>query len=449
MFAPKSETAWIVLYRPPRCPPIKLSEALEFVQEWITKVENFLGKIPTIYLTGDFNMASMGDWSPDVIENMTSNPSARNDSDNTIGEDKEQILLLLSFIQDWSLCQEVKEKTHGNNILDLIFTNNTESIDEVEILENFKISDHSMIVAKLHRDSIKDTEETLKNFCTTQIPKYNLRRASVQSWEAARDQFQKIDFSDDHSPEELTKDLIEALEKVVVENFEVHAPPSRDNNKSRSYIPREARCLLKRKLNAGRSLKKTSDPDTKEALEKKISDIEESLRKLIHTKRIKDENKARKDLANAPEDFFSLVRKITKKVDKVGPLKRNTENQSWPSCEILSSQYTSVFSNPRQEDILPDPEHFFLEELSSAEVNVSPKLTSFVVSPLLIGQALDKLPAKSSPGPDGIPNLLLKQLKFQIISVLYKIFNKSLETGIVPSQFLNAYVKPIKKSKKP
>ena len=81
----------------------------------------------------------------------------------------------------------------------------------------------------------------------------------------------------------------------------------------------------------------------------------------MHKKRIHDENKARHDLLKAPTDFFDLVRKMTKKSEKVGPLKRNKENKDWPTCEILSAQYSSVFSKPRDKDIFADSTEFFAE----------------------------------------------------------------------------------------
>ena len=455
LYTPSSESAWVVIYRPPRCPAGKFSEAVNVIHEWITKVEESLERVPNIYITGDFNLASMKTWDTDDIENSSSITSP------SIGEEKEQILKLVSLIQDWSLTQEVKESTHSGNVLDLLFTNNSDTIEEVEIIENFKVSDHALIIAKLARDSIKEIEAKKLNFCTTSIPQYNLKGASVECWRKAREDFTEIVFEDDSDPETLTVKLIESLESVVAANFDVFAPPSRANKKSNNFIPREARCLLKRKLNAGRSLQKTTNPVTKDALKKKIEDIEDSLRKLVHKKKQHDENKARENLKYSPESFLNLVRKITKKPEKIGPLKRNKINKNWPTCEVLSAQYSSVFSTPREIDIFDNPENFFLDQSANSEAAEEaafpidqgqdpppPKLSSFEMSQALISQAIDKLPARSAPGPDGVPNFLLKQLKFQIIPVLENFFENSLKTCHIPSHFLNAYVKPLKKVKK-
>ena len=207
------------------------------------------------------------------------------------------------------------------------FSNNTDSIEEVEVIDNFKISDHGMIIAKLSRDTIKDSEVKKLNFCTSAIPLFNLQKADADTWKAAREDFLAVEFKDDLSPEDLTEEIVKALEKVVSNNFKKSAPPSRGNKKSNNFIPREARCLLKRKLNAGRSLQKSTNPATRETLKNKIIDLEEALRKLIHKKKSYDENKARENQVKSPENFFKLVRKMLKKTEKIGLLKRNKENK--------------------------------------------------------------------------------------------------------------------------
>ena len=78
-----------------------------------------------------------------------------------------------------------------------------------------------------------------------------------------------------------------------------------------------------------------------------------------------------------------------------------------------------------------------------------PPLKTFEISSLIVSNAIDKLPPKSAPGPDGLPNILLKQLKQELIPKLTIIFKTSIKTGMIPKQFLSAFVKPIKKVKKP
>ena len=314
IYTPINDSAWIVVYRPPNCPAAQFCEAIDTIRKWTLKLEESLGKTPNLYMSGDFNMAQMGSWDVATVDEVLANSATRAANDSTIGNDKEQVLYLIKFIQDWNLSQEIEESTHSGNILDLLFTNNTESIEEVEVLENMKVTDHAFIIAKLNRESLKDTEEAKNNFCTTSIPRYNLKGASVEVWTAAREEFKSIKFNEDLNTDELCSEIIKALETVVTNNFSMFAPPNREGKKSKNFIPREARCLMKQKLNACRALKKTTNPTSQELLRSKISRIEDDLRKLIHKKRLNDENQAKNDLSKNPVDFFNLVRKMTKKI---------------------------------------------------------------------------------------------------------------------------------------
>ncbi len=64
---------------------------------------------------------------------------------------------------------------------------------------------------------------------------------------------------------------------------------------------------------------------------------------------------------------------------------------------------------------------------------------------------LGNLDVSKSSGPDGIPARLLKECSEQITPSLCKLFNLSLNTGCVPSEWKSAHVTPIHKkdSKEP
>ena len=242
----------------------------------------------------------MKTWEASDIDDMSANMFARAANDRSVSDDKEQTLCLANFVQEWALTQEVKEHTHAGNTLDLLFTNKSDSIDEIEILENATITDHSLIIATLTRESLKDTEETKHNFCTTEVPKFNLRGASTEAWAAARKDLSDSKFDENRNSEELCDDLIKTLETIVIKNFEKFSPPSRSSNKTKNFIHRDARRLMRKKLNACRSLKTTTDLTKQDQLRSKIRQIEDDLRKQEHKKRQNDENKARHDLSKIP-----------------------------------------------------------------------------------------------------------------------------------------------------
>ena len=124
--------------------------------------------------------------------------------------------------------------------------------------------------------------------------------------------------------------------------------------------------------------------------------------------------------------------------DKVGPLENNSENiisDGFQMAEVLNEYFSSVFTT---EDIssLPVP-------LTKFEGNKSEHLGQLFVTPEMIANKIKKMKDNKSPGVDGIPPKLLKEIVDQISTPLANLFNLSLEEGIVPSEWKEANITPL------
>jgi len=62
-----------------------------------------------------------------------------------------------------------------------------------------------------------------------------------------------------------------------------------------------------------------------------------------------------------------------------------------------------------------------------------------------VKKKIEKLRKDAAPGPDGIKPALLKTFANELAGPLVDIYNKSLETGIVPDDWKQAHVTPIYK----
>ena len=76
------------------------------------------------------------------------------------------------------------------------------------------------------------------------------------------------------------------------------------------------------------------------------------------------------------------------------------------------------------------------------EGNKSEHLGQLFVTPEMIANKIKKMKDNKSPGVDGIPPKLLKEIVEQISTPLAKLFNLSLEQGIVPSEWKEANITP-------
>ena len=104
-------------------------------------------------------------------------------------------------------------------------------------------------------------------------------------------------------------------------------------------------------------------------------------------------------------------------------------------AEVLNEYFSSVFTT---EDIssLPVP-------LTKFEGNKSEHLGQLFVTPEMIAKKIKKMKDNKSPGVDGIPPKLLKEIVDQISTPLANLFNLSLEEGIVPSEWKEANITPL------
>ena len=81
------------------------------------------------------------------------------------------------------------------------------------------------------------------------------------------------------------------------------------------------------------------------------------------------------------------------------------------------------------------------------KINNNPKsvfLTPCTEAELL--SIINKLPNKKSSGYDGVSNILLKEIKEELLYPLCRIFNSSLHLGIFPTLMKHAEVVPLYKA---
>ena len=151
------------------------------------------------------------------------------------------------------------------------------------------------------------------------------------------------------------------------------------------------------------------------------------------------EKKLADNIKNDSKSFYAYVRSKQKVLcDKVGPLENNRGNiisEGFQMAEVLNEYFSSVFTT---EDISSLPVPF-----TKFDGNKSEHLGQLYVTPVMIANKIKKMKDNKSPGVDGIPPKLLKEIVEQISTPLAKLFNLSLEEGIVPSEWKEANITPL------
>ena len=145
-----------------------------------------------------------------------------------------------------------------------------------------------------------------------------------------------------------------------------------------------------------------------------------------------------KDIKKNPKKFWSFVRNKTKIKESILRVKRDDGTLTEEDCDtasIMNKTLASVFTKESETDNIPDTNYNYSGSI----------LSEFVVTKEMVLNILKKLNANKSAGPDNISPRLLKECRESLAIPLTMIFNKILQTGIIPAAWKEANVSPIYK----
>ena len=122
-----SKSIIISIYRPPSATKESFKNLINFLNNFLC-VHNELNKYSVI-IFGDFNFPGIA-WGKEENEIFNNKENSRTD--------------LINFSENLYLTQCVDKCTRNNNILDLVFTNDQDSIQHIQVLDT-SISDHRLL----------------------------------------------------------------------------------------------------------------------------------------------------------------------------------------------------------------------------------------------------------------------------------------------------------------
>ena len=138
---------------------------------------------------------------------------------------------------------------------------------------------------------------------------------------------------------------------------------------------------------------------------------------------------------NNSKPFWRFVK--SKKQDNVGisPLLKNDilENDSKQKAEILLHQFSSVFTKPKEGD------------MPNVKRHVDSSLTDITIATPGVAKLLRNIKTSKASGPDNIPNIVLKECATELSPAVSCLFQCSLDSGSLPSDWTNANIAPIYK----
>ena len=420
-----------VIYRPPNSEKDKFEEMIKEIRNTLKDIAK---PMPNILICGDFNFPFL-EW--------------KNINGNIIGEktkgctqsDREQLDLLIRLNNDFQLTQEISENTRKENCLDLLFTNNSDLIQNIKIYDTIH-SDHKMIEV-FTRLSSKPNEanRNFQNLSKTNMANLNYHDEKID-WEKIKQMLRQVKWHEEMQ-NKTTEECYFRLEKIVGDIIQDKIPPKKEKVR-KLQICREKRTLFRKKRKLINTLQKCTTQNRIQAIEKEIQNYEAQIKRLLMSKMQREEDKAVDNIKKNPRYFYSFAKRKTNMREEVGPLKMSQGSglTSKPQqiADILKEQYESAFSKPKADKRVTNPSLFF----GSTE-NEREKISDIEFDEADIVKAINNVKTFSAAGPDAWNAKLIKNCKLELAQPLYIMWRKSLDTGTIPNVFKTANIAPIYK----
>ncbi len=377
-----ADVTFFLVYRSPSAPSETLVRLAELIR----------GAPKNSMLIGDFNLPEVN-WEAPV-------PGGR-------------ARPVLEAMEEQLMSQQVLFPTQvSGNILDLVITNIPERIVDIYPGDRLGGSDHTAIHLSISMEIQRPEPKTVFNWFKANFTGMRAELSTVL-WQ---DLFRSL------SPEEKWAALRDRLQAAVNSHVPVKqvGPPGRP-----PWMTREIQAALKRKRRLWRSARETGC-----AAEYKEADKE--VKKMIRRSKRNFEKKLASGDRNNKRPFYAYVKKKTKSRATIGPLLNKDKikvTTDKDMADVLNRFFCSVFTKDqgRQHPV----------------TLAAPVMSDFEVTAEMVKRKIDRLRPDSAAGPDGIGPKLLQELKEELAPVLAEVFNDSLRSGVVPSDWREANVTPI------
>ena len=409
------------LYLPPNSSIDRLNLFIDHFTESATLAQVHSPDI--IIALGDFNTGNI------YLDQNTYNHSGITPFDHTL----QQTAQMLNLSQLITCPTRISNNT--SNLRDLIFTNNTNRITDHGTLSAFSTLDHLPVYATINTDPLphttKPTEKIIWDY--TKLDSDLLTRLLLDTdWD-------EILSNDIHTA---TENFILAI--LSAARASIPQKRVRSTNRQKPWLTKELVKNIRKRDRLFRHARQTQSSydwdrwkhqrNIVTAINKRLKQqhIQRHVNKLLEQKR-------------DPYKYHQTLRLLTGRArdDYIPPLEG-------PEGDILTDDtekaklFNDYFATQATINI---PDTQALPPNDARHDIPVPTLSEITTNETEVLQQLNSLDPNKSTGPDEIPVKLLKLSALLIVKPLSDLFNKSLSSGIYPSKFKEANVRPIFKNK--
>jgi len=343
--------------------------------------------------------------------------------------------LFFNTVRKLLLSQHIDFPTRGRgtdtpHVLDLVLTDRP-LVNTIERMAPIGKSDHCVILIKTNIGVEQEVRKQKLNFAKGDYDSFRLYMTNKLTEQERPD-------DDVDSAWEKLKLLIENGVNAYVPMIKIFQADT--GGKQRNPLPESVRKQIKKKNRLWK--KYIAGVVEEEVYKKQRNKVKTAVRR--HAR--KQQNNVALEVKTNPKKFWSYVNAKTKVRDKIGELRtcgkdgQQTEAVTdQEKADALNCFFASVFTC--------EPDGPF-EEMTYNK-GIKYPMDDIEITVEEVKEKLDKLKVNKSPGPDMLHPRVLYELREEIVYPLVKIFNLSIKSKEIPSDWRNANITAIyKKGKK-
>ena len=357
-------------------------------------------------LVGDFNCPDI-DWSTHTVKNDASDKAVQQALIDTTSANLTQIR---------------ESPTREHNILDLVFTSNPTLVKSSISVPG--LSDHEAIVTDIDIKPVYSQKQRRK------IYKY-----SKANWDQLKQDCTKVasDTVTKANSGATVNDTWETFKNGILNSMDQNIPTRLSSLRTTlPWVNRSIKKMLRRKQRLYKQAKKNNTWQNYRHYQR---EVKRTIRKAEHNY---INNMLEEGLKNHDsKPFWRYIK--SKKQDSIGvsPLKDRGQltSDSLQKADILLRQFQSVFTKEDPTEPLPDIH----------SVPIKHPLTDITIDVNGVAKLLRNLNTAKACGPDAIPNKILASCADQLSPGLSAIFQLSINTGTLPSDWLQANISSVYK----
>ena len=338
--------------------------------------------------------------------------------------------IFIDMLSDLGMEQLVEEPTRRDNTLDLVITNTPHLIPRVEILPG--LSDHDAVFCEINIHPHK----------RKQIPRL-IPLYKKADWEGLKHEMEDLHTNIKNKKHSATTEELWLLFKntldAAVKKFIPHKHVRSKDTKP--WITPALRRLIKKRDRLYKKMRKHGREEHEQAYKQLRRDVQRQLRRSYwaYLNDIFEEDDPQTNKSVKHKRFWTYIKHQKSSNIGVAPLKVDGRLVTDPKeqANILNHQFQTAFSEGKSYS-----REEFTEKCKMPHTDY-PVLDTVHISVEGVKKLLRNLQPGKAPGPDNISPRVLKELADEIAPILTIIYQSSVDTGKVPSEWKEANVTPL------